>query len=328
MKKLIFILVISLILVSCKETKYELNGFQVENLGPNYNQITINVEKDKIKSLYNVNIRYDPKELEVINVDKSIKDKIVNSNQIYITMDPNANYSSKVTMAGLEIKKFISNPFLWNKNSSAAFTEKYKDNEFLIKKCEESNDKEVVILLQTGDKDKVYFDKCVIVEGKDEDGMIRSADRLVLDLIGVFNGDGPNDYSKAEIVQKQVNQVINYETIGYEKSNTLYGEILENFDVLASSNVMDEAEIRNLISDLKRKCVDQCNIDIWGDKKAFDLEKQRQQIYSPSELNLWDRRYYVFIADNLIASLSSFGYGEIEMYPLRDSKYKDLIGGV
>ena len=188
MKKLIFILVISLILISCKETKYELNGFQVEKLGPNYYQITINVEKDGVKSLYNVNVRYDPRELEIINIDKGIKDKLVDSNQVYITMNPNANYSSKVTMAGLEIKKFISNPFLWNKNASAAFTEEYQDNEFLIKKCEESNDKEVVILLQTGSENIVYFDKCVIVEGKDEEGMIRSADRLVLDLIGVFNG--------------------------------------------------------------------------------------------------------------------------------------------
>lgn len=188
MKKLIFILVISLILVSCKETKYELNGFQVENLGPNYYRITINVEKEKVRSLYNVNIRHDPKELEVINVEKGIKDKLLNSNQIYIAMNPNANYSSKVTMAGLEIKKFISNPFLWNKNASAAFTEPYQDKEFLIKKCDESNDKDVVILLQTGDEDRVYFNKCVVVEGKDEDGMIKSADRLVLDLIGVFNG--------------------------------------------------------------------------------------------------------------------------------------------
>src|SRR3989338_8295013 len=86
MKKLIFILVISLILISCKETRYELNGFQVEKLGPNYYQLTINVEKSGVKSLYNVNIRYDPKELKIINIDKGIKDKLVDSNQVSLQL--------------------------------------------------------------------------------------------------------------------------------------------------------------------------------------------------------------------------------------------------
>jgi len=186
-KILILILILSVILISCKEKKYEINGFEVEKMDDNYYRIKLNVEKDMVRSIYYTNVRYDPKELKDINVDKDIKSKVLNSNQLYLVMNPNANYSGKVTIAALEIKKFVSNPLLWNKNASAAFTEPYNGIEnFKIKKCDESDINETVILFKTGDEDKVYFDNCIIVQGKDEEGMIRSADRLVLSLIGVY----------------------------------------------------------------------------------------------------------------------------------------------
>ena len=100
-------------------------------------------------------------------------------------MNPNLNYSNKVTLAGIEIKKFIANPLLWNKSASAAFTEPHEGMEFQIKGCEEGNN-ETVILLKTGEEDKIYYGDCVIVQGKDEKGMIRSADRLILSLLGVY----------------------------------------------------------------------------------------------------------------------------------------------
>ncbi len=185
-KLIIFIIIIGLILIGCsKETKYEINGFQFESVAKDYHQITLTAEKDNVKSVYKANIREDPRTLKEISVESGIKEKILNANQIYITMNPNANYSSKVTIAGIEIKKFISNPLLWGKNASAAFSEEYEGREFQIKGCEE-NENETVILLRTGDKDKIYYDKCVIVQGKDENGMIRSADRLVLSLLGVY----------------------------------------------------------------------------------------------------------------------------------------------
>ena len=186
-KILVLILVLSLILISCGKTvKYELNGFEIEKLAESYYRIRLNVEKENVRSVYYSNIRYDPKELGIINVGGDVKDKILKANEIFIAMNPNANYTGKVTAAGLEIKKFISNPFLWNKTASAAFTEKFKDMGFKIKRCEDSNETTTVILLKTGDNDKVYYDKCVIVQGKDEEGMIRSADRLVLNLLGVY----------------------------------------------------------------------------------------------------------------------------------------------
>ena len=59
----------------------------------------------------------------------------------------------------------------------------------LTKTCADSSEKELVIEFRYANETKVYVDetgwRCVIVEGKDKDELIKAADKTVLTLLGL-----------------------------------------------------------------------------------------------------------------------------------------------
>ena len=182
---LFFLVLILRQYLASKESFFIYNGFEVQKIrdksGQFYN-IKIFINENNIPSY--VNTRYGPKELEKIPTSFS-KDSILKKSQIFITIDPYANLSSKTTIAALEIDKFIDNEYLYNISTKSAFTKPYKNQ--TVKTCNDVTSYTGIILLTLGKETKIYEDKCIIVQGKAEEDLIRAADRLALTLLEVMH---------------------------------------------------------------------------------------------------------------------------------------------
>jgi hypothetical protein len=134
---------------------------------------------------YYIDLRYDPVSLEDIDVDRRIFHTLRDDENIYITIDPYANLTSRTTIAALEIDKFIDNKYFLNIPVNSSMTKPYHD--FPVRTCENATEKSSVIWLKKGQKNEISLqDSCVVVEGKTEEDLIRAADRLALYLIGIM----------------------------------------------------------------------------------------------------------------------------------------------
>lgn len=167
------------------DQEYEVTRVQ-DQLSVNYD-LKIFVGKSQIP--YIVTVRHDPNDLQKIPVDNGIRKKIWDAKEVFLTINPNLNLTGKTTIAALEIDKFFDNKYFLNKPTKSAFTEIYaKDANHTIKTCKDAANSTAVVWLRTGAETKVFTEEgCVVVQGIDEDNMIRAADRLALYSIGIMN---------------------------------------------------------------------------------------------------------------------------------------------
>ncbi len=141
---------------------------------------------------FNVSFLYSPKEVENISVEKRINDLILKKKLIYITTDP--FYSARVSQAQVEISKITSprTHVFGILNIPTMITVTYIPEGYEYKNikpadCSMANESIGVIKLLIGDENKVYKkDGCVIVEGKNEYEIVKVADRLSYNLLGII----------------------------------------------------------------------------------------------------------------------------------------------
>lgn len=186
--KIIAILIVLLVVVAIiyfyqnnKNQTYEkYNGFKVYRTKDAYD-IEIFLAKDS--NPHYITARYNPKDLEYINVEKNLKEKILR-NYIYISLTPELTSTSVVAAA--EISKITGNQFLFNIPTKSALT--YTKEEIPVRRCIHATNKTAVILLQLSDKTRVYSrNECVIVEGINEEEIIKASTALTLNLLGVMD---------------------------------------------------------------------------------------------------------------------------------------------
>lgn len=158
--------------------------FNVTKVSDTDTYITLYIGKEQTP--YAIDMRNDPLSLENITVDGMINTRIYGDKQIYVTVNPNANLSAKTTIAALEIDKIIDNPKLYNITVSSAMTLPNTYG-YPVKTCNDGSDNTTIIWLTLGSETTVYTDNyCIIVVGTSEDGIIRAADRLVYQLLGIM----------------------------------------------------------------------------------------------------------------------------------------------
>lgn len=162
---------------------FKYNGYlihkNIEN-GLQYD-IYLNLEGREVT----LSLRSDPREVDKIPINTSFREIILNSYQIYTAIDPYANMTAITSLAALEIDKIIDNSYLYAIPVNSAFTREMGN--YTVKTCEDSKDKVGVILLELANKTEVIVkDKCIIINGKTEEDLIRAADRLVLTLLGII----------------------------------------------------------------------------------------------------------------------------------------------
>ena len=136
--------------------------------------------------VYTISLRNDPLSLEDISVEGIINTRIYGDEEIYVTINPNANLSSKTTIAALEIDKIIDNEYLYAIPVRSAMTQENEQG-YPIKSCYDGTDTSTVIWLTLGSETKVYTDEyCIIIVGTNEDEIIRAADRMLYQLLGIM----------------------------------------------------------------------------------------------------------------------------------------------
>ena len=218
-KTLIKLLVISVVLffiVFGSLRLYRLTKVQgdtYEYAGPTGNFVFDVVENDGIKQhilkVYTyeqdgkqhekvIPLRYGPKEMNDINAEKDIDNKLLLDpskedtlrTQIYITQDPALIEASNrdSIVAGLEIMKVVGDYSfgIYKIPMKMAVLEK-NDSNMTVVTCKDVTHSTGVILIKFGSNNRIYSEEdCIVIEATSNRDLIRVADRLVLDLLGVF----------------------------------------------------------------------------------------------------------------------------------------------
>lgn len=131
--------------------------------------------------------RADPRNMQFINMDPEVVDKILSGNRIYLTYSPNEDNISKVVVAGIQIARLVGNVF--GLRLTEAYTEDSDPiNEMVpLKDCSDASDTVTVIQLETADTTEIVSEgNCVIVRGKDANELINAADKVGMNLLGIY----------------------------------------------------------------------------------------------------------------------------------------------
>ena len=174
--------------VTAVEDNYQYsNGntiFNVTKVSDTETYVTLYVGKNQ--QPYAIDMRNDPLSLENISVEGMVNTRVYGDVEIYITINPHANLSSKTTIAALEIDKIIDNPLLYNISVSSAMTLPNSLG-YPVKSCHDGTDDTTIIWLTLGSETTVYTENnCIVIVGTDEDNIIRAADRFVYQLLGIM----------------------------------------------------------------------------------------------------------------------------------------------
>lgn len=97
---------------------------------------------------------------------------------------------------------------------------------------------------------------------------------------------------------------------------------LENFEVLIQPN---EPDPKGLAFDVKKKCNSPCNIYLYDDEKALNLQLAYDDM-DIDERNAWIKQNYVFVADHTVGNINFELPNDYNDYPFRDWQYRELGG--
>jgi len=182
MKKLISILFILLFIAGCSNSnRYVYNGFTITKHEFGW-AATVYANKQP----HIVYLHHGPKEVEDIK-SENLKDKILNSKQIYATFNPSMP-GPPTTFAIIDIVKVTGTNSEWGIfkiPTKATITESDGINE--VKTCADATSDISVILLKLGDKTEIYSEgNCIIIEAETEEDIVKASNKLVYELLGVI----------------------------------------------------------------------------------------------------------------------------------------------
>lgn len=146
---------------------------------------------------------------------------------------------------------------------------------------------------------------------------------VVLGLIGMSNSDSPTQPEKqAVVVEATPKPAFEYETLARVEDKTG-----ENISILIKPG---EPNPKGLAEEVQKSCKKKCNITLFDDKKAFELDaeytnKMMSYDVTVAERETWKKKNTVFLADHLVATVG-YSFGAYSEYPLKDSYYRELKG--
>ncbi len=144
---------------------------------------------------------YSPYDVEDIYLENNIKNKILNKETIYLSFDPDTPeyVRSRMILSIYDIGQITGTsegPYiygLYNINTRLALTRLSTAGNFTmptdtpIKSCKDATENVAVIEIRLGDKTKIYSEEeCVIIEGTDRGEIVKAADKLTYQLLGLF----------------------------------------------------------------------------------------------------------------------------------------------
>ncbi|MBS3149877.1 hypothetical protein J4455_04270 [Candidatus Woesearchaeota archaeon] len=173
----------------------------VETNGLRQHIVTVyTFEDDKKEHEKVIPLQFGPKEMDDIVVEKDIDNLLLMGSKedslrdmIYITQDPLLIGESKrdSLVASLEIMKVVGNytfgVYKIPINLAYTYDNKNVEQKLPIVTCDDVLSNRAIVLIKKGNSNRIYSDKgCVILEAVSNKDLIRVADRLILDLLGVF----------------------------------------------------------------------------------------------------------------------------------------------
>ncbi|HDP74132.1 MAG TPA: hypothetical protein ENN46_04240 [Candidatus Woesearchaeota archaeon] len=170
------------------ETAYTYHGYNFEKSA--YGWRTRLSLEDR---LYEIDFWYGPKSVEQIPVEAGINNLILGAEKIYITNHP--FYSAETVKAQVEIAKITSprTDFatgmlnIPTMMTTTFFPEGREQPGLVPADCFNASDEVSVVKLVLGDTTAVYKEGlCVIVEGVNETELIKAANRLSYNLLGII----------------------------------------------------------------------------------------------------------------------------------------------
>ncbi len=136
---------------------------------------------------YYISMRHDPQSLEDIPISLgSPKESLKFAKRVFLTLDPAENLTSKATLGLLDIDKIIDNKYFYNLPVNSSVASPYLN--FPVVNCQNATEDTIVIWLKKGEKTEIVENNnCILVLGRNEDELLRAADRLSLYLVGIMN---------------------------------------------------------------------------------------------------------------------------------------------
>jgi len=136
-----------------------------------------------------ISFRIDPRTMNDIALEPHLNKKIRNATKIYTAYNPNLDISyAKVAIAVGEVTRLLPIITVNRAVSKGVFSEDSDpiNPDIPIRTCDDATLEYPLILFDIGDENKVNSDGyCISVIGKDEDDLIRSADRLGYSFVGI-----------------------------------------------------------------------------------------------------------------------------------------------
>ena len=135
---------------------------------------------------YLLNLRYDPKSVENITIDKNVRKQLLSKPTAYLTV--NTDMKGTSVIAAVEIANIISRKLgIFNIETIGALTG-YVNNATPVITCKNITPKTNVIWLRTGLETKVFLEKeCIIIQGINEEEIARAADRLIYEVLTIVD---------------------------------------------------------------------------------------------------------------------------------------------
>ena len=181
MKKIITLLIIMFITAGCTffteaPGTYKYGEFEITRVKEGgYEGYSTKVYINESPAPTYMNTRHDPQSLEDIKIGNGVRENLLTKKELFLYIE-DKNLKGFTTVAGLEfnnlMERFYSIPV------------KYEDNKY---SCNNANETIGVVKLQLGDETKVFIeDNCVILQGKTEQDLVRTADRIMFFLLGIM----------------------------------------------------------------------------------------------------------------------------------------------
>ncbi|HIH18220.1 MAG TPA: hypothetical protein HA282_02050 [Nanoarchaeota archaeon] len=181
------------------ESNFKYKGYDVKKVTPKGTTATFYVVKVPIRIYGTVNnyylfLRNDPRELEGLEVEGTAREVLLDPKpeKVYLTHSPDMQNISYVGLAMLQVSNVIGVNGIFGIPTTGAVTREISgraESANLTKTCADSSEKVLVIEFRYAEKNRIYVDergwRCVIIEGKDKDELIKAADKTVLALLGL-----------------------------------------------------------------------------------------------------------------------------------------------
>jgi len=128
----------------------------------------------------------DPYSLEEISIVNEVKNKLLNKEGIFVTLDPNSG--SKSVLAAVEITRVIgTSDYGVFKIPTQVATTTQTNTTYPYITCNDATKQIGVVYLWLKNQTRIFsLGECVVVEGKDYDDLIKASDKLTMHLLGIM----------------------------------------------------------------------------------------------------------------------------------------------